>query len=127
MHGIELLLANCDQLTSLMDLTYFEGISENELKQLHKRVKKQNLNLVLEEVSTNLYDVSDSNFMNYKLKDKYPAYDNSPEWANVTSWFANFGHQGAKIVEEISLSMLNHVIIVLQEIKTVPKKASNYW
>ena len=85
MHGIELLLANCDQLTSLMDLTYFEGISENELKQLHKRVKKQNLNLVLEEVSTNLYDVSDSNFMNYELKDKYPAYDNSPEWANVTS------------------------------------------
>ena len=33
MHGIELLLANCDQLKSLMDLTYFEGISEEELQQ----------------------------------------------------------------------------------------------
>lgn len=82
MHGIELLLANCDQLTSLMDLTYFEGITEKELKQLQLRVKKSNLNLTLEESSMNLYDVSDSNFMNYKLKDKYPAYDNSPEWAN---------------------------------------------
>ena len=87
MYGIELLLANCDQLTSLMNLTYFEGIKEEELQQFEQKIKAQNLNLQLEEQNTDIYDVSDSNFMNYKLKDKYPAFDNSNEWE--TGWSSN--------------------------------------
>ena len=87
MHGIELLLANCDQLTSLMNLTYFEGIKEEKLQQFEQKIKAQNLNLQLKEQNTNIYDVSDSNFMNYKLKDQYPAFDNSNEWE--TGWSSN--------------------------------------
>ena len=77
MHGIELLLANCDQLSSLMDLTYFEGISEEELQQFEQKIISQNLDLQLKETNANLYDVSDSNSMNQKLKDKCAAFDNS--------------------------------------------------
>ena len=66
--------------------TLFEGITEEELMQFQRRVKEQNLNLKLEDIKTDQYDISDSNFMNYKLKDKYPAYDNSAEWE--TGWGA---------------------------------------
>ena len=79
MHGVELLLANCDQLSSLMDLTYFEGISEEELQQFEQKIISQNLDLRLKETNANLYDVSDSNSMNQKLKDKCAAFDNSIE------------------------------------------------
>ena len=34
MHGIELLLANCDRLTSLTDMNYFEGVTPEEIEKL---------------------------------------------------------------------------------------------
>ena len=75
MHGVELLIANCDHLKSLMDLTYFEGISEEELQQFEQKIVSQNLDLRLKETKeANLFD-SDS--MNQKLKDKCAAFDNS--------------------------------------------------
>ncbi len=85
MHGIELLLANCDKLTRLMDLSYFEGISAHELERFKKHIKENNLNLSLvEKKDICSIDFEESNFMNYKLKDKYPPFDNSIEWE--TGW-----------------------------------------
>lgn len=84
MHGIELLLANCDRLTCLLDLTYFEGISEAELEQFKRRIKETNLNIRLDDKIDITFDLQESNFMNYKLKDKYPPFDNSIEWE--TGW-----------------------------------------
>ena len=40
MHGIELLLANCDRLTRLTDMTYFEGVTPEEIEKLKARIKK---------------------------------------------------------------------------------------
>ena len=34
MHGIELLLANCDRLTRLTDMNYFEGVTPEEIEKL---------------------------------------------------------------------------------------------
>ena len=97
MHGIELLLANCDQLTSLMNLTYFEGIKEEKLQQFEQKIKAQNLNLQLKEQNTNIYDVSDSNFMNYKLKDKYPAFDKA-----LILNYPNYWYQSRKLFEDVT-------------------------
>ena len=85
MHGIELLLANCDQLTSLMDLTYFECISEEELQQFEQKIRSQNLDLQLKETNANLFDVSDSNSMNHKLKDKYAHSPFCPHLADFSA------------------------------------------
>ena len=85
MHGIELLLANCDQLTSLMDLTYFECISEEELQQFEQKIRSQNLDLQLKETNANLFDVSDSNSMNHKLKDKYALSPFCPHLADFSA------------------------------------------
>jgi len=77
------LLANCDRLTSLLDLSYFEGIREDEAQFLRQRVKEQNINLRLEEDRSQLMELMESNFMNYYAitpKPKYPAFDNSVEW-----------------------------------------------
>ena len=82
-HGIEILLANCDRLTSLMYLPYFEGVHEDEAQLLKQRVKEQNINLRLEEDRSQLMELVESNFMNIKLKDEYPPvpeFDNSIEW-----------------------------------------------
>ena len=75
MHGVELLIANCDHLKSLMDLTYFEGISEEELQQFEQKIISQNLDLRLKE--TKEANQFDSDSMNQKLKDKCAAFDNS--------------------------------------------------
>jgi hypothetical protein len=81
MHSIELMLANCDRLKSIMDLAYFEGIHENELKILKLSIREQNLDIELEDNSHKTIDLNDSNFMNYKQQtDKFPAFDNSIEW-----------------------------------------------
>lgn len=84
MHGIELLLANCDRLNCLLDLHYFEGISETELEKFRLRIKTCNLNITLDEVDKTAVELQDFNFMNFKLKDKYPPFDNSAEWE--TGW-----------------------------------------
>ena len=86
-HGIEILLANCDKLTTLMDLSYFEGIHEDEARLLKQRVKEQNINLKLEEDRSQIMDLVESNFMNIKLKEKFPAFDNSIEWE--APWSSN--------------------------------------
>ena len=85
-HGLEILLANCDRLTSLMNLSYFEGISDDEAQLLKQRVKEQNINLRLEEDRSQIMELAESNFMNIKytkLRDEYPAiqaFDDSVEW-----------------------------------------------
>ena len=84
MHGIELLMANCDSLKILQDLKYFDGISQAELDKLESRIQDTNLDLqLLENEKANL-EYEEQNFMNQKLKDKYPPFDNSIEWE--TGW-----------------------------------------
>jgi len=74
MHGIELLLANCDRLTRLTDMTYFEGVTPEEIEKLKARIKETNLNIVFDDVeeknSRNIF--IDENFMHDKMKEKYP-------------------------------------------------------
>ena len=77
MHGIELLLANCDRLTRLTDMTYFEGVTPEEIEKLKARIKETNLNIVFDDVeeknSRNIF--IDENFMHDKMKEKYPKSD----------------------------------------------------
>ena len=85
MHGIELLLANCDRLTRLTDMTYFEGVTPEEIEKLKARIKETNLNIVFDDVeeknSRNIF--IDENFMHDKMKEKYPP---CAGW-NDTGWF----------------------------------------
>ena len=46
-------------------------------QKFEQKIISQNLDLRLKETNANLYDVSDSNSMNQKLKDKCAAFDNS--------------------------------------------------
>ena len=83
MHGIELLLANCDNLRIILDIYYFEGVSQKERELLIKRTQEQNLNIVFEEKLKTYMDLEEENFMSKKLKDMYPPipdFDNSAEW-----------------------------------------------
>merc|ERR1712156_248510 len=84
MHGIELLLANCDKLTSLKDMTYFDGVTSEELENLKTRIKESNLNIIFEdtkdEANKNIF--IDDNFMNTKMKEKYPPCTG---WSNETT------------------------------------------
>ena len=83
MHGIELLLANCDNLRIILDIHYFEGVSPKERELLIKRTQEQNLNIVFEEKLKTYMDLEEENFMSKKLKDMYPPipdFDNSAEW-----------------------------------------------
>lgn len=85
MQGVEMLLANCDNLRVIKNLDSFEGIHENEVKMLKLRVKEQNLDLQLEEEQTLPADLQETNFMNYKqISDNIPEFDNSIEWE--TGW-----------------------------------------
>ena len=84
MQGIELLLANCDKLTTLQDLKYFEGISPDEHEKLESRIQETNLDIKLVENDNYCIEFQEQNFMNIKLKDKYPPFDNSIEWE--TGW-----------------------------------------
>jgi len=73
MHGIELLLANCDRLTRLTDVTYFEGVTPEDIKKLKKRIKEMNLNIFFDDSGKNDKNIIiDDNFMNVKMKEKYP-------------------------------------------------------
>ena len=67
MHGIELLLANCDRLTILKDLCYFEGVTSEELEKLKTRITKTNLNMTLDDATEeNNQNINiDDNFMNF--------------------------------------------------------------
>ena len=84
MHGIELLLANCDKLTRLKDMTYFDGVTSEELENLKTRIKESNLNIIFEdtkdEANKNIF--IDDNFMNTKMKEKYPPCTG---WSNETT------------------------------------------
>ncbi len=73
------MIESCEKLKSIIDLTYFSGINAYEQAMLRQYVQENNLDLIFEEPVTDI-SLEDENFMNYKLKDKYPAYDNSKEW-----------------------------------------------
>jgi hypothetical protein len=65
MHGIELLLVNCNRLKTIMDLTFFEGIHKTELTNLKLRIKEQNLDIEVDDNSHKTIDLNGNNFMNY--------------------------------------------------------------
>ena len=82
MHGIELLMASCDNLKMIIDIHYFEGISDEERELLIKRTREQNLNIEFEEKIKTYVDL-DADFMSKKLKEMYPAipnFDNDATW-----------------------------------------------
>ena len=67
-HGIQLLLANCDRLTRLTDLSCFEGIAPEEIKKLKIQIKEMNLNICFDdniEDESNKILSNDDNFMNF--------------------------------------------------------------
>ena len=76
---MKLIIEQCEKLTSIIDLSYFDGINEYEQAMMRQYVVDHNYNVRFEEVVTEV-NLEDANFLNYKLKDKYPAFDNSVEW-----------------------------------------------
>lgn len=93
MYGIELLLANCDNLRLILDICYFEGISDQEREMLIKRTQEQNLNITFEEKLKSYMDVDleGGNFMKKKLKALYPGvpdFDNDAAWGQGEAWNA---------------------------------------
>ena len=84
MHGIELLLANCDRLTRLKDLTYFEGVTPEEIKKLKTRINDMNLNICFGDSGKDDNNpLTDDNFMTMKMREKYPP---SSEWSESTDY-----------------------------------------
>merc|ERR1712062_290505 len=93
MYGIELLLANCDNLRRILDICDFEGISEQERELLIKRTQEQNLTITFEEKLKRYMDVAleGGNFMKKKLKALYPGvpdFDNDAAWGQGEAWNA---------------------------------------
>ena len=72
MASVETLIMSCPKLKKIKDLTYFEGIHENEVKILQCRIRDENMDLMLEDKKSDFVDPSDSAFVRQIMQEKCP-------------------------------------------------------